>query len=420
MVDLSPEVRESAVLALKDRPRSEFKDLLLAGLRYPWAAVPAHAAEALVALREKDTIPALVKALEAPDPADPFTIKMGKKEVPVVRELVRVNHLSNCVLCHAPSTNRADLIRGAVPVLGKPLPAPATTPQYYERGENFVRADITYLRQDFSVIQTVAQPGQWPANQRYDYMVRLRRPSAKELKFFEKVRAERPLTPQRKALLFALRELTGKDLGTTAEDWKRLLKGSRPPEAPGEGPERAAGRDWKQFFPVALLDTEVSVQEVAARLGKELARAPVAQQGVLVEKLRDGKGPEYTQALAGAIGQLQGETRREARQALADRLANFKPTTVLAYLGSDDPELRRAAALAVGMKDDKAHIGELIELLRDPEPSVVHATHAALKSLTGEDFGPAPKATAEERAKVAVAWTAWWKKQAGQPLSSKR
>jgi hypothetical protein len=41
---------------------------------------------------------------------------------------VRINHLGNCLLCHSPSTSRADLVRGAVPTPGQPLPAPATTP----------------------------------------------------------------------------------------------------------------------------------------------------------------------------------------------------------------------------------------------------------------------------------------------------
>ena len=55
--------------------------------------------------------------------------------------------------------------------------------QYYEStGGSFVRADVTYLRQDFSVPQPVPRPGQWPANQRYDYMVRKRFLTGEELK----------------------------------------------------------------------------------------------------------------------------------------------------------------------------------------------------------------------------------------------
>ena len=59
---------------------------------------------------------------------------VNAKVLELVREIVRVNHLGNCILCHAPSTDRADLVRGAVPTPGQALPAPVTTPQYYERG----------------------------------------------------------------------------------------------------------------------------------------------------------------------------------------------------------------------------------------------------------------------------------------------
>ena len=46
---------------------------------------------------------------------------------------------------------------------------------YYSRGKgDFVRADVTYLKQDFSVQLPVANPGQWPAEQRYDFVVRER------------------------------------------------------------------------------------------------------------------------------------------------------------------------------------------------------------------------------------------------------
>ena len=47
----------------------------------------------------------------------------GRGQLSFVQELVRVNHLANCLLCHAPSFQRGDLVRGAVPTPGLPLPA---------------------------------------------------------------------------------------------------------------------------------------------------------------------------------------------------------------------------------------------------------------------------------------------------------
>jgi hypothetical protein len=253
--DLSAEVREAAVGALADRPRDEYRGLLLDGLRYPWAPVADHAAEALVALDDRDALPRLTALLAEPDPAqpaprtfhdiDPALIrsapwpreawptavvldegKIGERRtgllpypndvpgraqaltgsVTVVREVVRVNHLRSCLLCHPPSSNRADPVRGLVPSPEQPLPPPFTTAYYDGQTGGFVRADVTYLRQDFSVPQPVADPGKWPAHQRYDYVVRTRYPTLDEL------RRQEPATyPQREAVRWALREIGAKE-----------------------------------------------------------------------------------------------------------------------------------------------------------------------------------------------------------------
>jgi hypothetical protein len=87
--------------------------------------------------------------------------------------LVRVNHLSNCKLCHPASGRVGNPVPAAVPNPSRPLPAPITTPAYYEGGGDFVRADVTFLRQDFSVPQKVPSHGVWPERQRFDFMVRL-------------------------------------------------------------------------------------------------------------------------------------------------------------------------------------------------------------------------------------------------------
>jgi hypothetical protein len=63
------------------------------------------------------------------------------------------------------------------------------------------------------------------------------------------------------------------------------------------------------------------------------------------------------------------------------------------------------------MKEEKTHIPKLIDLLKDPEPPVARAAHAALKSLTDKDFGPATTATSAERDKAVAEWKAWWSKQ---------
>jgi hypothetical protein len=367
-----------------------------------------------VALDGKESLPLLAKALQEPDPSLPFGIKRGKLEVKVVRELVRVNHLLNCMLCHAPSFDRADLVRGAVPVPGRPLPAPATTPQYYEANQgSFVRADITFLRQDFSVMQTVPDPGVWPAHQRYDYMVRLRRATREELKLAERIKKERPMTPQREILRRAVQEVSGKDLGTRPEEWNNLLAELRPVSRSDDQSYALADKDWKQFIPMAAPGPNAGREEDAARLSKELVEAPVERRAEHLEKLRDARGGEYSIAFAEAIGQLSGESRREAREALAERLSRLVSTNLLAYMRNENPELRRAAALACALKEDKTPIGQLIDLLEDQEISVQRAAYAALKNLTAQDFGPSRDASKAEHAKSVAAWRAWWKKQTG-------
>jgi hypothetical protein len=95
-----------------------------------------------------------------------------------------------------------------------------------------VRADVVYLRQDFSVMQPVEKTlstdshsqkeDPWPSFQRHDYLVRTRALTAAEVKAWQ----ERPAAdtyPQREAVLFALRGLTGVDAGSSASDWEATL-----------------------------------------------------------------------------------------------------------------------------------------------------------------------------------------------------
>jgi hypothetical protein len=222
LYDLSPHVREVAIQSLKSRPLSEVRPLLLAGFRHPWAPAADHAAEALAALQDEKAAPALVDLLDQPDPCMPVPKGPGQW---VVSELVRVNHLRNCLLCHAPSFETSDLVRGPVPTPGKRLPQ-----AYYEevhRGP-FVRADVTYLRQDFSVMQPVAGARPWPPVQRFDYLVRQRPLTAAKAAQWAVTKptdteTPRGSYPQREAVLFALRELTGMDAGKSSLGWRLAL-----------------------------------------------------------------------------------------------------------------------------------------------------------------------------------------------------
>jgi hypothetical protein len=216
IVDLSPAVRRAAVAGLERRPWPEYAPVLLRGLRYPWPPVADHAAVALRTLRPPEGVAPLVDLLDLPSPSAPVLDDETNRYT--VRELVRLNHLRNCLLCHAPSTSKEDgLVRGFVPAPGEPLPVE----QYYESQDvHFVRADITYLRQDFSILLPDEEAGPWPHEQRYDFVTRLRTlPPGQGKDLVE----PSGTYPQRSAVLYALRGLTGKDGGDSRARWLELL-----------------------------------------------------------------------------------------------------------------------------------------------------------------------------------------------------
>jgi hypothetical protein len=209
--DLSPVIRAEAVRALGTRPPEEARAVLLSALRHPWVPAADHAAEILVTLNDRKAVPALEDLLKQDAPCAPTRDRDGKW---VRQELVRVNHLRNCQLCHPPSLSPDDPVRGPVPTPGKPLPV-----IYYDRdvrGE-IVRADITFIKQDFSVLQRVSDPNKWPDMQRFDFFVRSRPLTAIEVEAQEKTVASRPPTsepayyPQREAVAWALAELKKND-----------------------------------------------------------------------------------------------------------------------------------------------------------------------------------------------------------------
>ncbi len=216
--DLNADVRKKAIDALGSRPLRESRPVLLAAFRNPWRPAAAHAAEAMVALEDRQVVCDLVELLDAGDPAMP---RQNVEQQWVVSELTKVNHLRNCVLCHAPMVERSSLF-GAVPTEGSPLPV-----AYYSGNSRvpLVRADVTYLKQDFSVMEVLERQDPWPAEQRFDYFVRERPLSEFEIARHSvgKFALQSAGTSYRGSVLFALRSLTGESLGETAQEWRDRL-----------------------------------------------------------------------------------------------------------------------------------------------------------------------------------------------------
>ena len=175
-----------------------------------------NAAETVVALRRTDLAGELVMMLEAPDPRAPVNRSVGGKTVPV-RELVRVNHLRNCLLCHPPAsssnqTNDRLAPTGEIPIPGKPL-QPRDAYNGTSPSPNLVvRADITYLRPDFSANLTVAQADPNGSPCRFDFVVRNTVLTPQEVADYEaRAKGKNGSSVYRQIALGALRLLTGRE-----------------------------------------------------------------------------------------------------------------------------------------------------------------------------------------------------------------
>jgi HEAT repeat protein len=383
--DLSPEVREAAIEALHQRPFVEARQTLVDALRYPWPAVADHAADALAALGDRDAAPLLVALLDKPDPAAPFATQAGAS----VREVVRVKHIENCLLCHAPASGR-DPVTDVDPFAGRPQ-------QTYELGRYgrpripgsgngvwanrvLIRADVQFLRQDFSI---TFPPGRnFPSvdGLRFDFLVRTRPLKPAEVQEWkQQPKPDATAYPQREATLYALRAVTGEDAGPTTEGWVNL-------------------------YPRARAEAE------GLRLSAALRRAPPDEREQLLARYRDAKEDRYTEALAHAIPHVTGKFQERVRTALAERLARLPADELRAHLEGED-ELHRAAARACVRKADAEMIPDLIGLLLDADPEVGEAAHQALRRLTGEDFGPPAECLPEVRVAAAAKWQAWYRER---------
>jgi hypothetical protein len=228
ITDLSPQVRAEARKALANRPAEEYQQVLVNYLNHPWAPLSGHAADALVELDARGAVPALVQLLREPDATEARTVEVNGVKQKALPEMVRINHLKSCMLCHASTTNGALGMHGgnstliaAVPTPGQPL-SPSSG-GYGSQGDLLVRVDVTYLRQDFSITQPVTNNGAWPDQQRFDFVVRMTPVSDHLAKLINRRFEKRGTSPQRDNLLHALRTLTGRDLGRTYQDWQPVL-----------------------------------------------------------------------------------------------------------------------------------------------------------------------------------------------------
>jgi hypothetical protein len=222
------DVRRTAISSLRKHPPAASEASILAGFRHPWPVVAHRAADVIIANRRIDVVRKLADFLDEPDPAAPFRQESAGPKTFMVRELVRINHHRNCLMCHPPADDkdvRTSIgLVARVPSCDEALPPSVSNLYYSSRpGDILVRANETYLRPDFSLFQEVVNSGRWPHRQRFDFIVRVRPATPEEVERSRAPRAagnEVPISAQHQAALSALRELTGWDLGTQASAWR--------------------------------------------------------------------------------------------------------------------------------------------------------------------------------------------------------
>ncbi|HLW68580.1 MAG TPA: HEAT repeat domain-containing protein, partial [Gemmataceae bacterium] len=386
--DLSPEVRQAAIYALMGRPKDHARKTFVMAMRYPWPPVAEHAAEALVALHDQEAAPLLVAQLGKPDPAAPFATQRGASAY----ELVRIHHEKNCLLCHVPATGRGDPVVGIDTFSSRPVAGDDLVGKY---GANptavqasaaggwsglWIRADVQFLHQDFSVTFPALPAFADEKGLRFDYTVRRRPLKPAEVQEWKKHPPAKENYKQRDAVLFALRNLIGKDVGNSTDAWLKL-------------------------YPNAIDEAN------GLQLAETVRWALPQQRDALLAKYRDAKSESYTEALANAIPQLSGKVQAKVREALVERLARHSANVLSGFLEDDNEDLRHAAALAVIRRADKEAdeelLPQLITLLLDGDPEVAEGAHKLLQRLTDQDFGPGADAVQGQRAAAAAQWQSW-------------
>ncbi|HEY1191626.1 MAG TPA: hypothetical protein VGE74_28595 [Gemmata sp.] len=163
--------------------------------------------------------------------------------------------------------------------------------------------------------------------------------------------------------------------------------------------------------PLPAVDLPNPTSDAGIALASQLLKSSGSDWAKMLLAARDAKGGTNTRALVLTATHSTGDRKAAAREALAERLCRMTPATLRAMLRADEPELRRAAALACAMKDDKSHIPDLIAALTDADDAVTRAAKAGLKSLTGKNFGPPAVPTMDQKTAAATAWREWHAKE---------
>ena len=363
--DVSSEVRNAAIEALQFRSLTDSRPHLTSALRHVWPRAAENAARAIVSLNAKSTFRELSSMLDQPDPQAPFA---RKDQSYAVHEMVRVKHTDCCLLCHPPVAKAGNFPSGAVPGVGveksgklvniassRRLVNTSTsngkteTPPYYKPSAEslLVRADISQLRQEFSVSLKSAR-----GPERYDFVLRTR-PLTKEESLKSPAQVKQNSYPQKDAVLFALRGLSKQDRGTQSDEWLKALP------------------DMSDEIRASWLANDILAN-------KDSVRA--------LQQLKDSKGAAYTDALTAIMPRLNKALMSQARDALVERMNRMTVNTLRDKLATGSSEVRLAAAVSCSLRGDKALIPDLeARISKEKDSDVYDAVKRALDKLKRSD-----------------------------------
>jgi hypothetical protein len=159
-------------------------------------------------------------------------------------------------------------------------------------------------------------------------------------------------------------------------DDKPLTTAKPGPGKPSEGQTEGSG------------DSERPRAVTLAEMTEQLITGSDAERRAALQRAMQAQGGLYTLALAQAIPRAsRADEQAEFRRALVRRMTRLSTESLQAYLKHANPELRRAAAWAVALRDEQSLAPDLVSLLDDSDTDVAATAYLALKTLTGKDFG---------------------------------
>lgn len=199
-------------------------------------------------------------------------------------------------------------------------------------------------------------------------------------------------------------------------NWLVMQQSVSPEKSAKDAAIAAAGKQGKpatlEIVPLVLVhDDKPALSYGVTKACDELVNAKGDEQISILARLSDAVNSDSTQTLALAIPKLSGDIQQQARDALTDRLTRLPSVALRDKLQDDNPDVRSAAALACGRKIAKERMPDLLQLLDDPEMTVVQSARVALTELSGEDFGPTSDADRRGQAEAVAAWRKWWKER---------